>query len=451
MNGHQQGELSAAARAFWLLIGGPLCFLGGLRLVWRLLPPYRHLSDFTQEWTSARNFFTGHPIYWSMSESIPVHFGKPYRVLLEYNAHPPAAVLLTLPLAPLDYGAAYLVWNLLSLVALIASLWLILRPASLGYSAWAVLPFATLLLISNSLIQQVNQGQLNLVLLLLVTGAWALQRRGQWGWSGTLVGIAAALKLFPAFLGLYFLMQRRWRAVFTTVGVFVVVNLLTAGVLGWEAYRDYFSVVVPRVSGFREFWPNASITGYWSKLFEGASGHVVPLWQAPALAKLATAVSSLIVVLLTAQRCWRADTLAARDQAFGLCTIAMLLLSPITWDHYFLLLVLPLAILWQTTRPTAVNRGMLIAVVVLLGVIYPKWVWDATIPGDGELLLTPGGIRSVALPWHALSVVAYQFYALLGLFAFACLAVRPAADRGVGTAGRAQAVPALSLRDPSAA
>jgi hypothetical protein len=403
---------------FWSIIGGVVLLLWGAALVVRLTPPYRHLHDFVQEWTSARNHSIGEPIYMSMRESIPLHFGRPYDVILDVNAHPPAAVLVSLPFCKLSYAAAYFSWNIASLVCLAISLWLLIRPAGLDFSAWAILPLTSILLVGNPLAQQVNQGQLNLLLLLIITAAWATMRAERLEVSGFLVGVATAIKLFPGFLALYFAYRRQWSGVAFSVVGFVALNVLTGAVLGWECYSDYFRTVVPRVSEFRDFWPNASIAGFYSKLLDGASGHVIPLVKLPQLAQAATVVGALAVVGLVAWKCLKAKSQGDCDLAFGLCIVAMLLVSPITWDHYFLLLLLPLAILWKVSPATMLNRCAILAAAVVLS-SDPKLIWDATIPGDGELVFTADQIASVAQPWHTLTVVSYQFYALLALFVFA--------------------------------
>jgi hypothetical protein len=149
---------------------------------------------------------------------------------------------------------------------------------------------------------------------------------------------------------------------------------------------------------------------------------VIPLAHNPPVAKAGIAVCSLLVIALTAWKCWRASTRGQCDLAFSVCIIAMLLVSPITWDHYFLMLALPFAVMWKTLPATRLNRWGVIAAIVVLCIVYPKWLWDVTIPGDGELV-TPGpGITvSVAETWHAYTLIAYQFYALSALFIFSLI------------------------------
>lgn len=439
-------EWSADLKTFWVLVGGGMSLLWGWRILSRLRPPYDLLHDFVQEWTSGRNFFEGKPIYLSLAESIPYYFGEGSRPgLMDVNAHPPASVLLVLPLTLFDYTTAYLAWNILSLGLLVYSVWLIMRPAGLGFTPWLMVPVATLLITSNALAQQINQGQLNLVLLALITGAWAAQREGRLEWSGALIGIAAAIKIFPAFLALSFLVFRQGRALAAAAAAFVLVNGVTALVLGWETYVVYFQEVLPQVDRYRDFWMNASLAGFWSKLFSAESGHVVPLVRNPLLAKAAIAVSSLLVIGLTAHKMVRARTRTERDQAFAVSVVAMLLVSPITWDHYLLLLTLPLAIFWKHAGARSGQKALLFALTVVLTFINPAWIWNAVIPGDGELVVGPDFTPSVGQPFHTLTVLSYPFYGLLALLALGWI-MRPPAESTGEEEGAAENPPAKRER-----
>jgi hypothetical protein len=53
-------------------------------------------------------------------------------------------------------------------------------------------------------------------------------------------------------------------------------------------------------------------------------------------------VAAVVVVVRRAQSRYE------RDHAFATCITAMLLVTPIVWDHYLLLLLLPVALLWAS-------------------------------------------------------------------------------------------------------
>src|SRR5262249_49806423 len=67
-----------------------------------------------------------------------------------------------------------------------------------------------MLLFSFPLREQMYNGQLNPVLLLSITGAWIAARRERDGLAGVLLGVAAAMKLFPIFLFIAPALRRRW-------------------------------------------------------------------------------------------------------------------------------------------------------------------------------------------------------------------------------------------------
>ena len=113
-----------ALLAILVVIAQGPTFLKQLRVTWK------EGNDYFQDWASARNVLEGRPAYLPLSESVSRYFPKeegrhPPPVLLPWNAHPPTSVLATLPLAWLDYPLAGTVWNVLSLLAMVASLRLI--------------------------------------------------------------------------------------------------------------------------------------------------------------------------------------------------------------------------------------------------------------------------------------------------------------------------------------
>src|SRR5262249_12406927 len=142
-------------------------------------------------------------------------------------------------------------------------------------------------------------------------------------------------------------------------------------------------------------------------------GHTDPLWHSPAAARLAGGTSCLAVAALVAAAALRARGRAGRDHAFGLSVTAMLLASPITWDHYFLLLLLPAALL-AATRPRPRPRWY--AFLACLAVL---WL-------PPELYHLVAGLRSsgLAQPWQTVTTLALQTYALLGLFVLGLVSAR---------------------------
>jgi hypothetical protein len=387
-------------------------------------------NDFFQDWTSARNVLEGRPAYLPLSEAAALHGpkvgGRPAVIpSLPWNAHPPTSVLMTLPLALLDYLAASTVWNLLSLIAIAASLALILRELRFPLAAWSILPIATLTLLCNPLRAQVIYGQWNALLLMLLTLGWVADRRDQYQRAGFWVAVAATLKLFPFFFLVYFAIRGRWRAVLACSLWGVVVSLVTVVTLGFDAYRDYYSYVLPTLKQFQAYWSNSSMTAFWLKNFSTGAPlfglHIEPVVFAPHLA-LAGIVASYTLILATT--CWfigrsrfACDTRSrCGDLCFALSTVAMLLLTPVCWEHYLLLLALPLALVWAGLGQSNLQR---FAFLILIAAVWvgPKELYRM---GGVDLLAkwpdyqdVPPATYVIRRPLFPPLVLSVHFYALL--------------------------------------
>jgi hypothetical protein len=245
---------------------------------------------------------------------------------------------------------------------------------------------------------------------LLLTATWAADRTGRPVGAGVWLGLATAVKLFPGFLFLYFVARRQWRSVFAGGVSMLAVTGGTALILGWETYRDYAEEVMPVVAAYRDWWPNASLLGFWAKLFDGRAGKVIPVWHSPGLTAAAYLASAAVVVAVVGWVALRAKSRPEQDLAFSLALTGMLLVSPITWDHYFTLLFLPLVILWVYLPGVGLERTAFWVVLVFLW-LSPLVYWWLILGArmDNWQSLT-------ARPAQTLTALSVQTYALLGLF-----------------------------------
>ncbi|MFL5245734.1 MAG: glycosyltransferase family 87 protein [Gemmataceae bacterium] len=392
-----------------------VCLYQGPGFVKQLRPDRTEGVDFFQDWASAKNLLEGLPLYENHNITVERHLGYSTGpqdgsvVAIEYNAHPPPSVLLAVPFALVDYPDATLLWNLVSLAAFGLSVYLVVHNLPINLGIPAVVPFITLFLIFDPIRQQCSQGQLGFVLLLLITSCWAAARSQHCSWAGIFLGAAIAIKLFPAFLVFYFCIRRRWKIVAASSLSFVVLTALSSVILGIESYRTYFNKVLPTVERFRSSWINQSFPGLWTKLFdpETEREHIVALWRSPALAQTLTLISCLMVVAILLWVARHTRSQAEEDHTFGLAVLAMLLVSPITWNHYLVLVLLPVATTWLRLPAAFSWRAAFLTILAALG-IEPSLLYKAI----------PGGFGvGVATPWQTLTLLSVQFYGLLGLFA----------------------------------
>jgi len=384
-----------------------------------------NLVDFHQEWTSAKFFLDDLPVYTKIEVGLERYqkLRRPPKNVpfIEYNAHPPTSVLLVIPFARMEYAQATLVWNLLSIAMIVPIIATIYVQLGIRFRVFHLLVLIPLLLTCEPLYQQIIYGQWNLILLGLIVGGWAAERSGRPILAGVLLGTAAVLKFFPALLFVHYLLLGRWRLAAAGVVTALGWTALTVAILGFGAYRDYVEIVLPHVAKYQLQWWNLSFAGFWARLFDGNIEFYrsYPIYYAPWLGKILAAVCDLVALAIIAVTSHRASTLESRDLAFGLCLIGALLLSPLAWTHYVVLLFLPLFLLWRRMRLESLPVRILFVICVAILWINPIFVWSLWIP---EVRKPPIWAAS-AQPWQLLAGVSVPFYALLAIFVLTAVTI----------------------------
>ena len=161
------------------------------------------------------------------------------------------------------------------------------------------------------------------------------------------MGAAATIKLFPAYLVVYYAAQGRIRPLIAALVSFMSLTVITILVLGLDTYDDYIRVVLPWNAEFRILFPNISVAGLWHKLFHPvASEKVIPLWSSLAFARWGTLASNLIITAIVVIVANRArNSAGSATLALATTMTAMLLVSPVTWDISLPILLATFAIL----------------------------------------------------------------------------------------------------------
>lgn len=242
--------------------------------------------------------------------------------------------------------APAILWYLLNLVALAAGVWWWAR----ANGAWAPgrawdQPAVLLPLLAVILPAQTNFEHQNMnALLLALTGAAAWSwTRGHSAASGALVGLAAALKAFPALLLVVFLVRRDWRALASGVVTGLALSASPAPWYGSEAlvplFRRWLEVIAE--GGWPTRVQNQSIVAMTSRSWPDAATSI-------AFALVAILGILVIATLWRSRGGGRAP--AAAGAALALALAVAVLASPIAWDHYWLLMLPALQAIYVASR-----------------------------------------------------------------------------------------------------
>jgi multisubunit Na+/H+ antiporter MnhF subunit len=183
-------------------------------------------------------------------------------------------------------------------------------------------------------------GQTGVLLGFLLTLAWYFLRREKPLAAGVAVSLAVALKLFPAFLFPFlFLRQRRafWAAVVATAAFLGG----TAAVVGRANLAAYAQVTRFVEDYYRGYPGNLSLLS-WLVTLTGTlnrHSHVPDVLFFLLMAAIVVALAWVIT------RPSGADAVLALDLEYAIFVALLPILSPVAWDHYLTLLLLPMMVL----------------------------------------------------------------------------------------------------------
>lgn len=305
--------------------------------------------DFLAYHQAAVRVLDGRPLY-DMSFTGTGGFGLFY--------YPPTFAPMLLPFGLLSASAATWTWIAISIVAFLVGVAIL--PVTRSIRWWIVLTAGW----SWPFVYAVKLGQVGPVLFFAFAVGWRwIDEPIRLGLSGA---VGAAIKLQPGLVLVWALLTRRGAAVLvgglTLVGL-AGLALAISGAVAWGDFVTLLRTVTDPITTGHNFTP-------------GAVGYQLGLSLEAAAALQVISTVGVVAVFMVA-------ILRATDEAsYLVALIASQLVSPILWDHYAILLLLPVAYLasagwWWAFLIPIVTAWPLIDVTP--PVAYPAVFWIALV------------------------------------------------------------------------
>jgi Glycosyltransferase family 87 len=253
-------------------------------------------------------------------------------------AYPPAFYLMFSPLTRVRGEPARWIWEGLQIVALISALIIVLREVGLAANKTLIAFAFAFAFLFPPLHSALHWGQPTPLLLLLLVASWASARRGWDIMAGALLAVATLLKIFPGVVGGYFLFGRRWRVLAFSLIFAAILSMCLLVLYGVHRNLDFL-----RGTRVSTIWldrrRNLSIIGsLYALLSAGAAAGKANVYLRRSLIGLAC---FSIVAISGKLASPGPDEPVTSGLSWSLWVISSILLSPVAWDHY-LVLIIPL-------------------------------------------------------------------------------------------------------------
>lgn len=264
--------------------------------------------------------------------------------------YPPPFALAIVPLAIIGGQMAVAIWTALMVASVLAGVAVLPVARSVR---WLVLLLGAL---DWPLVYSIKLGQVGPILFLLFAIGWRwIDRPGR---LGSAIGLATLVKVQPGLLLGWAALTGRWRAIAAAVVIVSGAAVLATIVTGTQPWLDY-PALLGRVNS-----PLTTPHNFTPGAIAFQAG--APIAVAGALQIFAT-IGALAAVVIAAR------TMSA-EASYLVAVTASQLISPLLWDHYAILLILPVAWLLERRQwwAIAVPLAMSIPLVgIVPAAVYP--------------------------------------------------------------------------------
>jgi len=372
------------------------------------------LKQGTDSWMpmlrAARVYETGQPIYESIFFKERVKFQYPLTSLLPLIALRKAGVSEEAFLSIVRFGSWLAVW---ATIGVSIAIFFAARRAAQNVDSpdaageWV----ATLALVIAGLnfyplLKGFALGQIQTFLTLFFALACYCWVRGQQRMAGALIGFMILVKPHYAVLGLWFVVRRRFGALWAALTVVGAALAVATAVFGWSEQIKYLDVIREASRGYA-YYPNLSFNGLINRLLFNGSNLIFDPIQFPPYHPVVNAVTVLASIAFIGAALFYPRTREQRGGVADFCavSVAVTAASPMAWEHHYAILFPVFAVLMAVRHAPRSAIGMLVAYLLVASAWTPFNIF-AAVPVFNVLqsVFLAGVLTTLVLLWKRQTV-----------------------------------------------
>ena len=263
--------------------------------------------------------------------------------------HPPTTAFWFIPVADLSLIVMAQVVALAALLVLLVHVRLCVRELGLPSPLVSTVLIFSAVFSTSWMVEHLHVIQISEFIAFCYVLSWYHLRHDREELGGAFLGLACTFKLFPGVMVIYLLLARRWRAAIAAVAAYLPI----AGIMTWAYGLDCWRLFFAQQGAVARTWighiRNASVHGIVLRLLTPTCMPRIPPSRFGT--SLASAVAFAVLVLVAALLLRQRPERRRGDLWFALFSVVSPFVNPWVWEHYRVLLILPLLII--------ANRGWL--------------------------------------------------------------------------------------------
>jgi hypothetical protein len=292
-----------------------------------------HLGDFTKAYYPAGILVIKNP---------EMLYGSNIEGRLGGFVNIPIVAYLLTPFSIFEPFYSQLIFTVVSIIIVFVSYFLLIDWLKVsGFNQWLILQ---LFVINGPLYYSIAIGNTTHFLLpIFLLALRALQKNHNFA-VGFWVAIAALIKVPIVLLGVYFFLRKQWR---TSLGFLIptlITPLISIWIFGFQLHVEWYQKCIKPFSGKAlSAFNNQSVSAFVIRLFTTDAPDWYPL-EMDLGARILKYLFFAVLIGGSIWVCWRSKTpktLEMKNLELCIVLTLALVISPISWTHYYLLLLIP--------------------------------------------------------------------------------------------------------------
>lgn len=264
--------------------------------------------------------------------------------------YPPTSLLFFLGLTVFPKMVTTVAFVLFSIASLFITIWMLSQLLfTKSKSLYVFLLFSIFFIQYFPTKFTLTLGQINLIILLLLTASFYFFQKNKDVLSGFLLGIVTLIKIFPCFLILFFIKEKKWK----TIVSFTFTILIGLGLTLLFFTPAFVSSYFGSIGG--NLFLRGGEASYFDQSFNSFLLRLNVSLMIRLLLRIIFTMTSLLIFLKTKHKML---------SYFGIIFSVLLFLPSFAWFHHYVILIPLLIILWtKTTR--SIEKIVLVLIYVL--------------------------------------------------------------------------------------
>lgn len=256
--------------------------------------------------------------------------------------YPPFTLILFTPFSLLPYEISAKIWVLISVLAVLYIIYLLNKIYNVSFFSPFNLLLSSLIFLSFPLKFTLGMGQVNILILLLVTLAFYFMQKNKFYYSGLFFALPFAIKFFPPLILLYFILQKKWKILLAFTSAIIIIIAITVIIVPLPTMLYYSQKLLPSFfSSWKGDYYNQALTGLLMRNITD-----------PGLRESLRVIIPFILLSINFFAIVKNRTKTKQRENLEIASLVILnvLINNFSWQHHYVFLILPFLIIIFTLR-----------------------------------------------------------------------------------------------------